>query len=83
VVTGFVAEISSRFGVVASDKVAAGALPVLAALGGAVVNVIFMDHFQRIAQGHFTVRRLERRYDPESIQRQYARLAKQLPVAES
>jgi hypothetical protein len=83
VVTGFVAEISSRFGVVVSDRIAASAVPVLGALGGAAVNVIFMDHFQRIAQGHFTVRRLERQYDPESIQRQYARLAKQLPGAES
>jgi hypothetical protein len=35
VVTGFVAEISSRFGVVVSDRVAASAVPVLGALGGA------------------------------------------------
>jgi hypothetical protein len=82
VVTGFVGEISSRFGLVVSDKVAAGALPVLGALGGAAVNVIFMDHFQRIAQGHFTVRRLERRYGPETIERRYAELARQLPGAE-
>ena len=82
VVTGFVAEISSRFGLVVSDKVAAGALPVLGALGGATVNVIFMDHFQRIAQGHFTVRRLERQYGTETIQRQYAKLAKQAVGAE-
>ena len=53
-------EIVSRFGLVVSDRVAAGALPVLGAVGGATVNVIFMDHFQRIAQGHFTLRRLER-----------------------
>ncbi len=81
-VTGFVTEVSSRFGIVVSDRVAASAVPVLGALGGAAVNVIFMDHFQRIAQGHFTVRRLERQYDPETIQRQYAQLAKQLPGAE-
>jgi hypothetical protein len=82
VVTGFVAEISSRFGVVVSDRVAASAVPVLGALGGAAVNVIFMDHFQRVAQGHFTVRRLERRYDPEGVQQLYSRLAKQSPDAE-
>ena len=76
VVTGFVTEISSRFGIVVSDRIAAGALPVLGAIGGATVNVIFMDHFQRIAQGHFTVRRLERQYGTETIQRQYAQLAK-------
>ena len=82
VVTGFVAEISSRFSIVVSDRVAASALPVLGALGGATVNVIFMDHFQRIAQGHFTVRRLERQYGAKTIQRQYAELAKQPAGAE-
>ena len=56
VVTSMVSEIVSRFGLVVSDKVAAGALPILGAVGGATVNVIFMDHFQRIAQGHFTLR---------------------------
>ena len=43
----------------------------LGAVGGATLNVIFMNHFQRIAQGHFTVRRLERRYGSEVIRRQY------------
>jgi hypothetical protein len=62
VVAGLVSEIVSRFGVVISEKVAAGALPILGAVGGATVNVIFMDHFQRIAEGHFTLRRLERTY---------------------
>ena len=71
VVTGFVAEVSSRFGLVVSDKVAAGAIPVLGALGGATINVIFMDHFQRIAQGHFTIRRLERIYGRTVVERQY------------
>jgi hypothetical protein len=33
--------------------------------------MIFMNHFQRIAQGHFTIRRLERRYGRELIQREY------------
>ena len=81
VVTGFVAEVSSRFGLVVSDRAAASAIPVLGAIGGATVNVIFMDHFQRIAQGHFTIRRLERQYGAETIQRQYATLAKQIPGA--
>ena len=53
-----VSEIVSRFGLVVSDKVAAGALPILGAVGGATVNIVFMDHFQRVAQAHFTLRRL-------------------------
>lgn len=75
VVAGFVSEIVSRFGLVVSDKVAAGALPVLGALGGPTVNMIFMDHFQRIAQGHFALRRLERRYGSANIRARYDELA--------
>ena len=72
VVSSLVSEIVSRFGLVVSDKVAAGALPVLGAVGGATVNVIFMDHFQRIAQAHFSLRRLERTYGSADIRRHYA-----------
>ena len=50
VVGGFVAEIATRFSVVVSERSAASAMPVLGALGGATVNVIFMNHFQRVAQ---------------------------------
>lgn len=57
-----VAQIASRFGVVVSQKVAAQAIPVVGAIGGAAVNAAFMDHFRAIARGHFTVRRLERAY---------------------
>jgi hypothetical protein len=71
VINSLVGEIISRFGLVASERAAASALPVLGAVGGATLNVIFMNHFQRIAQGHFTVRRLERRYGSEVIRRQY------------
>jgi hypothetical protein len=48
--------------VVVTQKVAAQALPVVGALGGAAVNYAFIEHFQDVAQGHFTVRRLERVY---------------------
>jgi hypothetical protein len=74
-VNRLVVEIASRFGIVISERVAAGALPVLGALGGATLNVIFMNHFQRIARGHFTVRRLERQYGIEVVRRYYEGLA--------
>jgi len=35
------------------------------------VNILFMDHFQRTAQAHFTIRRLERLYGRERIRRLY------------
>jgi hypothetical protein len=70
-VSGLVTEVASRFGVVVSERAAASALPVLGALGGATINVIFMDHFQRIALAHFTIRSLERRYGAEAIRGHY------------
>ena len=71
VVNSLVSEVASRFGVIVSERFAASAVPVLGAVGGATVNVIFMNHFQRVAQGHFTVRRLERVYGPALVRRQY------------
>jgi hypothetical protein len=76
-VGGFVSEVASRFGAVVSERAAAGAIPVIGALGGATVNLIFMNHFQRIARGHFMVRRLERLYGTEVVQWHYMHLAKQ------
>ena len=44
-------------------------------LGGATVNIVFMDHFQRVAHAHFTLRRLERTYGSSHIKERYAELA--------
>jgi hypothetical protein len=74
VVNSLVSEIVSRFGVIVSERFAASALPVLGAVGGATVNVIFMNHFQRVAQGHFTIRRLEREYGTTLVRRHYDHL---------
>ena len=55
-------QIASRFGVVVGQKAMTQAVPVIGAVTGAAVNAAFTDHFQALAQAHFTVRRLERRY---------------------
>jgi len=68
-----ITSIAGRFGVVVSEKIAAGAVPVAGAVGGATVNVAFMDHFQNIAHGHFIVRRLERKYGKETVRAEYER----------
>ncbi|HWV54380.1 MAG TPA: EcsC family protein [Pseudorhodoplanes sp.] len=75
VLVRFIADVASRFGVVVTQKVAAQALPVIGALGGAAVNYAFLEHFQDVARGHFTVRRLERVYGKELIEKEYTRLA--------
>jgi EcsC protein family len=66
-----VALIAKRFGLQVSHKLAAQALPVIGAAGGAVVNVLFIDHFQDMARGYFTVRRLERRWGTEAVELAY------------
>jgi hypothetical protein len=71
VVSSLVTEIATRFGVVVTERSAASALPVLGAVGGATVNVIFMNHFQRGARGHFAIRRLERLYGPNVVRQLY------------
>lgn len=65
------AQIAARFGLVVSQKVAAQAVPVIGALGGAAVNAAFMDHFQSMGRAHFTVRRLERTYGKEAVRTAY------------
>ncbi len=70
-------QLSSRFGVVVSQKAAAQAAPVLGALSGAAINLAFTEHFQTLARGHFTMRRLERVYDPVMVRAEYARIARE------
>lgn len=77
----FTAQIAARFGLVVSQKVAAQAVPVLGAVGGATVNTAFMNHFQTMARGHFTVRRLERAYGREPVREAYEREKAALGVA--
>jgi EcsC protein family len=68
------AQIGTRFGIVVSEKVAAQAVPIIGAIGGAGLNALFMNHFQDVARGHFTVRRLERRYGRRTVENVYNEL---------
>ena len=64
-------EIASRFGIAVSERIAASALPIIGALGGATVNMMFMSYFQQIAEGalHRPPSRtpLWQQGDPESV----------------
>jgi len=70
-----VSTISSRFGVVVSEKAVAMAVPAIGAAGGALVNTLFIKHFQDMARGHFIVRRLERRYGLDRVRESYEKLS--------
>lgn len=69
-----VAKIGERFGLVVSEKIAAQAIPVIGAIGGALINSYFIDHYQDLARAHFTIRRLEREYGESIVKEAYARL---------
>ena len=72
----FIATIAQRFGIQISEKAAAQALPILGAAGGAIINTVFIDHFQDMAKGHFIVRKLERIYGKDLIRETYDLLDK-------
>ena len=63
--------VASRFSVQVTEQMAAKSIPAIGAVLGATVNTLFIDHFQQMAHGHFTVRRLERKYGPAAIQAGY------------
>lgn len=63
--------VAERFGIQVSEKLATQAVPVIGAAGGALINYIFIDHFQDMAKGHFTVRRLERIYGEETVRMEF------------
>ncbi|HXZ10654.1 MAG TPA: EcsC family protein, partial [Paraburkholderia sp.] len=63
--------IAARFSVQVSEQIAAKSIPAIGAVLGAMVNTVFIDHFQQVAHGHFTVRRLERQYGQAVIEAAY------------
>lgn len=73
-VARFIAAVATRFGVTVSEKAAAMAVPIIGAAGGAIINVLFIDHFQDMAHGHFAVRKLERKYGKDSVRLEYDRV---------
>jgi hypothetical protein len=63
--------IAERFSLQVTEKAAAQLIPVLGAFGGAIINTLFIDHFQDMAHGHFIVRRLERKYGEDLVKKTY------------
>jgi len=66
-----IVQIANRFSIQVSEKAAAQAIPAIGAAGGALINALFIDHFQDMARGHFIVRRLERKYGREIVKEKY------------
>ncbi len=64
-------QVARYFGVVVTEKMAAQAVPVAGAAGGALINKAFHDHFADTASAHFIMRRLERTYGADLVQQEY------------
>jgi hypothetical protein len=66
--------VASRFGLVVTEKTAAQLVPVIGAAGGALINTVFIGHYQDMARGHFIVRRLEKIHGAEPVREAYESL---------
>ena len=74
VLVRLVETIAARFGAIISEQMAAKAVPLLGCVAGSAVNMLFMDHFQRVALGHFIVKRLEAQHGIPEVRDLYERL---------
>ena len=68
-----VAAIGARFGIVVSEKAAVQAIPIIGAAGGAMVNTVFIGHYQDMARGHFIIRRLEKIHGADPVRMAYGK----------
>lgn len=66
-----ISKVAERFGIQVTQKAAAQAIPAIGAAGGAIINTLFIDHFQDMARGHFIIRKLERRYGEKVVREHY------------
>ncbi len=83
VLARLLSQIASRFGMVVTQKLLAQAVPVIGAVTGAAINATFMNHYQTLARGHFTVRRLERVYGTDIVRAAYEKLRTASTTAET
>lgn len=66
---------AARFSIPVSQKLALQSVPLLGAASGASINLLFVDYFQKLADAHFTVRRLERSFGEAVVKDAYTELA--------
>jgi hypothetical protein len=71
-----IARIASRYSIPVIDKIAAQAAPILGSAGGATINLLFINHFQSMARGHFIVRNLECKWGEDAVKAAYHNVVK-------
>jgi hypothetical protein len=78
-----VQQIAARFEIVVTEKLAAQAVPIAGAAMGSLINAAFTDHFNRVAEYHFGIVRLERLHCQTGVQEAYREAARRAKRAES
>lgn len=79
----FIDAVATRFGIVITEKAALQAAPLLGAFTGATINSLFMNFYQDVARGHFTVLRLEALYGKDAVQAEFEALHAKLLALEA
>ncbi len=77
VIVRLLAQLAARFNTVVGEKIMAQGVPIVGALGGAAINILFIEHFQDMARGHFIIRRLERTYGEVEVRKAYGEIISQ------
>ena len=70
----FISKIAARYSTLVTQQAAVKAMPIVGAVSGATINLLFMNHFQSMARGHFIIKRLEAKYGTELVRERYADL---------
>lgn len=71
---GILKVVLPRFGVVASEKVLAQAVPILGAVVGATINPLFTNYYQQMGHVQFRLRKLEKSHDPAQVNACFSRI---------
>ncbi len=69
-----ISKVAGRFNIAVGEKMLAESLPVVGAVGGATINLLFTDFFTLSAKYHFGIKYLESKYGKDIVQEHYSRL---------
>ena len=67
----FIKEVAGRFNITVTEKMLAEAIPVVGAIGGAGINILFTDFFTLSSKYHFGIKHLESKYGKDEVQALY------------
>ncbi|GAB0119652.1 EcsC family protein [Acidisoma sp. 7E03] len=76
-IDGFLRQVAATLGLNFSRKFLSRLVPVVGAATGGALNYAFMDYYQQMARVHFTLRAVERRYDPAQVRACMDRMVEQ------